>query len=311
MKNVSYYFTSNKSEEELTRIISDPLFTRIVSYLSERKEQDVILRQIKANILTDKNLELYLDKLIKYNLIERANRRYTLTFPIFSQGESLTLPDSITQSFRAVTQTESISTDYFVLGEWLWSLLFQEEQDPYFFGIELSSKSLPIFRKREEGNDLLRFVSVYPEELVPLDLANYFNLLSRRQELPSHFEPLQNIIGDVDIHYFIPQMQKVLRAIKRNRTRDSKKNIFQEALLVTGDLKKNEENQLFLATPILDSTEPSEAFQLALDKLKTELTLLWEGIETNNQRLFYKQQLYSFIVVNYLPIDQNYIKYFK
>ncbi|MBO0472760.1 hypothetical protein IGL98_001835 [Enterococcus sp. DIV0840] len=311
MENITYYFASNKNEEELNKIVSNPLFTKITNYLSERKEQEVILRQIKADIPTDSNLELYLDKLIKYNLLERKNRRYSLTFPIYTHKESLKISDSIAKSFRTITQEDSIPINYFIFGEWLWSLLFEEEQDNYFFGIKASPESLSVFRRKEEGNESLRFVSVYPDNLIPLDLANYFNLLSKRQELPQHFTSLQNVIGDVDINYFIPQIQKVIRSVKRNKSRESKKNIFQEALLVTGDLKRNEENQLFLAVPILESEELSKEIQVTLDKLKTELQPSWEKIEDKNQRVFYKQQLYSFLFTNYLPEDQEYISYFE
>lgn len=311
MENVTYYFASNKNNEELTKLISDPLFTRIVDYLSEHNEQEVILRQIKAAIQTDGNLELYLDKLIKYNLLERKNRRYALTFPIYIKGEFLQLPNSIDGIFQEITQEASIQTEYFLFGEWLWSLLFQEAQDNYFFGVKTFSDRLPTFRRIEEGNGALSFVSVHPDYLIPLDLANYFNLLSRRQELPEKFKLLQNTIGDVDINYFIPQIQKVLRSVKRNKVRENKRNIFQEALLVTGDLKKNEDNQFHLATPIIENNSPSEPFQHILDKLEMALIPLWEKIESKNERIFYKQQLYSFIVATYFPKGEGGITYFK
>ncbi|EOH98563.1 hypothetical protein UAW_01159 [Enterococcus haemoperoxidus ATCC BAA-382] len=310
MEFTSYYFASNKNEEDLNKLICDPLFAKIVEYLSEHKEQEVILRQIKAAIPTDSNLELYLDKLIKYNLLERKNRRYSLTFPIYTMDKSIQLPDSITRAFRNITQESSMLNNCFVFGEWLWMLLFEDEQDNYFFGVKASPESQPIFRRREEGNDSLRFVSIYTDSLVPLDLANYFNLLSRRKDLPQNFEVLQNVIGDVDINYFIPQIQKVIRSIKRNKTRVDKQNIFQEALIMTGDLKRNTENQLFLAVPIIDSECACDEIQTILDKLQIELPPLWKTIHNQNQRIFFKQQLYSVLFKNCLP-ELDHISYFK
>lgn len=309
MGNATYYFASNKNEEELSNIVSDPLFNKIVDYLSNRKGQEVILRQIKTDILTNDNLELYLDKLIKYDLLERKNRRYSLTFPVYSNEKSLPTPDSITHLLKEIVQIGSTVTNHYVFGEWLWSLLFKEEQDNYFFGVKNSIESFPIFSRREVGNDSLRFVSVYPNGTIPLDLANYFDFLSKRQELPEQFETLQKIIGDVDIHYFIPQIQKIIRSVRRNRSREGKTTIFQEALLVTGDLKKNEDHSLILAVPILEDV-PSNQIQLTLDEIKAELIPMWEMIHDKNQRIFFKHQLYS-ILFDYCLPEEDHLSYFK
>ncbi|MGM0217168.1 DUF1803 domain-containing protein [Enterococcus sp. AZ126] len=311
MGEVTYYFASNENEEELNKIIIDPLFNKIVAYLSNRNGQEVILRQIKAAIPTDSNLELYLDKLIKHKLLKRENRRYTLIFPIYTNENLLKLPDSIEKSFRKIMEEQTMANDYFLFGEWLWSLFFEKEQGTYFFGVSNSIENLSFFLKKEAGNDSLRFVSIYPDNLIPLDLANYFNLLSRGQELPPKFDSLQNLIGDVDIHYFISQIQKVMRSVKRNNYRERRQTIFQEALLVTGDLKKNEENQLYLATPTIAGNDYSDEIQNRLDELKKDLISLWETIENENQRMFYKQQLYSFLFQNYLPNKYHSISYFK
>ncbi|WP_086313068.1 hypothetical protein A5821_000649 [Enterococcus sp. 7F3_DIV0205] len=312
MKNTTYYFTTDKNETELNNLIFDPLFKKIVDYLSNHNEQDVILRQIKANIPTDSNLELYLDKLIKYGLLERKNRRYHLTFPIYSTQKNVQIPETITSLLRNIVQKNSSQVNFFIFGEWLWSLLFEEEQEGYFFGIESSpeSFSLQFYRKREEGNDTLRFVSVYQENQIPFDLANYFNLLSRRVELPEHFKPLQDIIGDVDIHYFIAQIQKVIRSAKRNPSRVRKPNIFEEALITTKDLIRNTEGELFLEATYLEDDKLSEENQLTLDKLETEFRLLWKTIDDQNQRIFYKMQVYSILFSTCFP-NQNQIRYFK
>lgn len=311
MGKVTYYFASNENEEELNKIIIDPLFNKIVAYLSNRNGQEVILRQIKAAIPTDSNLELYLDKLIKHKLLKRENRRYTLIFPIYTKENLLKLPDSIEKSFRKIMEEQTMANDYFLFGEWLWSLFFEKEQGTYFFGVRNSIESLSFFLKKEAGNDSMRFVSIYPDNLIPLDLANYFNLLSRGQELPPKFDSLQNLIGDVDIHYFISQIQKVMRSVKRNNYRERRQTIFQEALLVTGDLKKNEENQLYLANPTIAGNDYSDEIQSLLEELKKDLISLWETIENENQRMFYKQQLYSFLFPNYLPNKYHSISYFK
>lgn len=291
-------------------MIFDPLFKEIVNYLYDQKDQEIILRQIKANILTDVNLDLYLDKLINYGLIKRQNRRYSLTFPIFSAKKNIQVAHSITDTLQSLVQENTSQISYFIFGEWLWGLLFEEEQKEYFFGIESSPDNLPLFRKSQTGNSQLQFVSIYQDSLLPLDLANYFNLLSNRRALPEQFKQLQHIIGDVDIHYFITQIQKVIRSVKRNTSKIRKRNIFEEALLTTNDLTRNAEGQLSLTTVCLDNIEPSAEIQDTLDKLKAELTLLWTTIADDNQRAFYKMQIYSVLFTECFP-NQKSIHYFN
>lgn len=309
MENITYYYAQTNQSEPLDKIVSDPLFKEIVAYFTERQDQEIILRQIKADLPTNGNLELYLDKLIKYNLIKRKNRRYSLSFPIYSNEKPQILPESIIELLERM-KLESERTNYFFFGEWLWSLFFTGEQGNYFFGVKDSSNGLPLFQRREEGNDALRFVSIFTAQQVPFDLANYFNLLSKRQALPQIFEPLENLIGDVDLNYFIQQIQKVIRAVNRNKTRERKVNIFREALLVTGDLVRDEENQLYFAVPLLEDQVLSDELKVRLDQMKTELSSLWANTTDENQLVFLKHQIYSALVENGLS-KQNHIYYFK
>lgn len=311
VENVTFYFAPNKNEENLTKLISDPLFKKVIAYLFQHKEHEVILRQIKAEISTDSNLELYLDKLIKYNLIQRKNRRYTIKFPIYSNRTDIPVSNSIIEVLQPIIQKDDPITNFFIFGEWLWPLLFEKEQGDYFFGVKHSPETnSDFFKKVEAGNDKMHFISIFPNNRIPLDLANYFNLLSKRQELPKQFEQLQNLIGDVDINYFIPQLQKVIRSVTRNKIRDSKKSIFQEALFVTEDIKTNEENQLFLNRSILNDYNPSEMLNKSLEYIEGQLIPLWANIEDDNQRVFFKKQLYAILFHNCL-VKKEYISYWK
>ncbi|MBO0441331.1 DUF1803 domain-containing protein [Candidatus Enterococcus ikei] len=311
MENVTYYFGSTSHQEPLNKLVSDPLLKQLVTYFFERKEQEVMLRQIKTDIPTDSNIELYLDKLIKNNLLERKNRRYTLTFPIYSERTfQITVPNSITTSIHRIIE-EDANLSYFIFGEWLWAVLFDEETEDYFFGVDHSLNNSPNFlNKVEVGDSTLHFVSIFRENQMPFDLANYFSLLSKGQAIPKQFEPLQKLIGDVDLNYFIPQVQKLLRSVKRNKSVSKKINIFQEALLLTQDLKKSEEGKLILAVPMIEKDAPSEAIQEILEQLKVELCALWATIENRNQRLFFKKQLYCSLFDDCLT-QINSFSYFK
>ena len=308
--NTNYYFSAKKFDSKFDNIIFDPLFKKIVRYLFDHKDTEIILRQIKATIPTDDNIELYLDKLIKYGLVERKNRRYTLTFPIYSTEKNIQIPHSIINTLQSLTNESSLQTNYFIFGQWLWRLFFEEEQKEYFFCVESSSDNFPLFRKREAGNSALQFVSIYQDDLIPLDFANYFNILSKRQVLPEQFNQLQRLIGDVDINYFITQIQKVIRSVKRNPSRVRKQTIFEEALLTTEDLLRGADGQLSLTAVCLDAIEISRETQHTLDKLKVELNLLWGTIEDVNQREYYKMQCYSILFTTCFP-NQKSIQYFS
>lgn len=308
MEHVTYYYAQNKQAEHLNKIVADPLFKEIVTYFTERQNQDIILRQLKSDIPTTSNLELFLDKLINYKLLERKNRRYSLSFPIYSTEVSPFLPESVTNLIE-VMRTEDVRSRCFVFGEWFWSLFFEEEQGSYFFGVKETSKKSPLFQRREQGNDTLRFVSIFTNHQIPLDFANYFSLLSKRKQLPKHFESLQNLIGDVNLDYFILQIRKVMRSVNRSTVRERKTTIFQEALLITGDLTRNEEQKLELVVPLLEDVTLSANTQEYLEQVKLDLVVLWKKTVNENERVFFKQQLYSTIVHN-CSFEHDYLQYY-
>lgn len=308
LKNLSFYFSSHNHQEELEKIVSDPLFAKIVDYLYENKEQEIILRRIKAEIPTQKNIELYLDKLIKYNIIKRENRRYSLKLPIYSinQQSSLSNIEELLPRWKEIADGSAEINKYFLIGEWLWSFLFKKEED-YFFGVQ----NAPIFfDRREQGNEQLQFVSIFQENIVPFDLANYFTLLSNRQKLPDQFLPLLQTIGDVDIDYFIPQVQKVIRAANRQKIKEAKRNIFQESLLLTHDIKRNEEGNLTLNVAIVACDEQNLATIQGLESIKKMLVSMWQEIEDSNQRMLLKKQLYHQLF-RYSWSEEESINYFK
>ncbi|MEI5992534.1 DUF1803 domain-containing protein [Candidatus Enterococcus mansonii] len=304
MKNITYYYGENR---QLHTIISDPLFNRIVDYFLDHQGAEVILRQIKTDFSNETNLEHFLDKLIKHNLLERKNRRYSLTFPIYNEKKTIEIPDSINKSIEVLGQDRC--TRFFIFGEWLWSFLFAEEQD-YFFGVVDSLSQQPVFlTKKEVGNNDFKFISISHENSQPFDLATYFMCLSSRKPLPATFQPLQNLIGDVDIDYFVTQTKKIIRATKRNKIKNSKRNIFQEALLLTNDLKKDANGICYTTTLVLEE-QPTIVDEALFDRLGHEVSLLWDTIADRNQRVFAKQEIYSSLFNKYFE-EQESLSYFK
>ncbi|GGC81390.1 DUF1803 domain-containing protein [Enterococcus wangshanyuanii] len=295
MEKVIYYYKRERAAQ-LDKLISEPLFEQIMTYLIGNQEQEPILRQLKTAIPTTENLELYLEQMISHGIIQRKNRRYYLSIPIFSQEKRLKIPAS-TQIFLDESMKKTSSQEPF-FGEILWSLFFDDDTD-YFFGIKTAETSTTFVKRVEEGNEKLRFIALHLEDTFPLSLADYFSLLTKRAALPDTFKPLERLIGDVDIDYFITQALKVIRSSKRATSRQLKRNIFQEALLVTNDLEKTSDTTFSLTSPILENDNLSEVDEI--NTLKKLLSPLWEGIEDNNERVFYKKQLYSQLFHYYFP----------
>ncbi|WP_271490739.1 DUF1803 domain-containing protein [Enterococcus sp. 5H] len=286
-------------------MVNDPLFQTIVDYFIKHCNQEIILRKLKTDIHTDTNLELFLDKLIKYKLIQRKDRRYSLLFPIFQPEPPIQISETIIDSLKIIIG-ENAETACYLFGEWFWSLLFSEERNPYFFGV----READFFIKREVGNDTWKMVSICLKRQQPLDLANFFTLLSAQTKLPDQFKPLQDLVGDVDINYFIPQLQKVIRSAKRQKVAKTKRDIFRETLLLTGDLIQNEVGEEIIVTPILENLSPPIELEPVLEELALELSESWKLIEDVNQRVFFKLQLFRSLFKECFPQNKS-LHYFK
>lgn len=305
MEAITYFFDDNNQSKDITKVVNDPLFQTIVDYFIKHRNQEIILRKLKTDIHTDTNLELFLDKLIKYKLIDRKNRRYSLLFPIFQPETSIKLSEAIVDRFSTIIKGNSEAACY-LFGEWFWSLLFSEEHKPYFFGV----READFYIKREVGNDTWKMVSICLKEQQPFDLANFFSMLSAQIKLPDQFKPLQDLVGDVDINYFIPQLQKVIRSAKRQKVAKTKRDIFREALLLTGDLIQNEVGEEIIVTPILENLSPSIELEPVLQELALELSESWKLMEDVDQRVFFKLQLFRSLFKECFPQNES-LHYFK
>lgn len=305
MEAITCFFDNNSQSDDITKVVNDPLFQTIVDYFIKHHNQEIILRKLKTDIHTDTNLELFLDKLIKYKLIDRKNRRYSLLFPILQPETPIQLSETIINRFKTIIKGNSEAACY-LFGEWFWGLLFSEEHKPYFFGV----READFYIKREVGNDTWKMISICLKRQQPLDLANFFTLLSAQTKLPDQFKPLQDLVGDVDINYFIPQLQKVIRSAKRQKAAKTKRDIFRETLLLTGDLIQNEIGEETIATPILEKLSPSIELEPVLEELALELSESWKLIEDADQRIFFKLQLFRSLFKECFPEKES-ISYFK
>ncbi|MTD38897.1 DUF1803 domain-containing protein [Erwinia sp. CPCC 100877] len=278
MAKITYYFDS-KNNKALRKITTEPLFQQIIDYLTE--QPNVILRQLKAAFENEPNFDVYLDQLIEYNLLERKNRRYTVNFPIFSTDD-LVVSKEVSTEMQAITQ-DDLEASCLVFGEWLWPLFFEDES--YFFGVRSNEASNYFLTRTEAGNESLTFVSITTADRKEVTTANYFSLLIEGEQLPERFKPLEKLIGDVDINYFILQCRRILRSLKRQT--GQKQNIFLEALITTKELQKTEQKGYYLNIPLINCRT-----KIDFHAPKLEAALLEINALPNNQRVFYKKQLY-------------------
>ncbi|MFD2305650.1 DUF1803 domain-containing protein [Enterococcus termitis] len=306
LDKITYYFRGEHTKE-INKLLSEPLFKQIMNYLFEQRDQEIILRQLKAAIPTTQNLELLLDQMIAYGLIKRENRRYSLSIPIFSRTEALKIPDTIYTALDKLVK--EIDSDALIFGEVLWPAFFEDEDTHYFFGVENQDEALSFVNKVTSGNDELQFISLHSDTASPLALADYFSLLKTNSSLPKTFKPLEQSIGDVDIDYFVAQVQKIIRSIRRVKTKQLKRNIFQEALVITEDLVKTEEGAYKLVSPIIQK-DTLAIEEEKFTRIKMMLIQLWQEIEDKNQRVFMKKQLYNQLFHKYLA-EKEMLHYFK
>lgn len=251
MKRIDYYFHTNKNDALLKQLVSTPLFQQMIAYFRLQNGEPVLLRRLKEAITTDENIEYTLEKMIDYQLVERNERRYKMLMPIYAEQNGRPLMDgqTVTELNNFSEKLNQLELDAF-LGEWLWESFFPKDVD-YFFGIERDVESEGyFFNKIEIGNHELRFVSVQNEQILAEDLATYFSILKTNQ-IPTAFNPLHQLIGDIDLNYYISQVKRIIRNAEKHRKAGNKRNIFQESLILTGAVSINEAQQLSLKSSLI------------------------------------------------------------
>ena len=223
---MNYYY----QESEKTRygqVILHPLFDNLASYLNEHSSERIILRQLHERF-SEKDFEKFLDKLISLELVTRENRQYRLGFPIFEDVDESEISKTVSQLIDEVQQIP-LENQAGYIGEVIWHKLFPYEA--YFYGV---SHKEEFYTKSVAGNQTIQLVSIALREQPPVTLPNYFSLIRQQQMLPSSFDSLSEMIGDVNEIYFFNQVEMILEKMENGRLRTRRRNIFLESLIKTG-----------------------------------------------------------------------------
>ncbi|MBL1230716.1 DUF1803 domain-containing protein [Enterococcus sp. BWB1-3] len=302
MTKIIYYY-QNKEQKKLDKLVKNPLFEKISLYLLDHQGEEIILRELKKVFINEKQFEQFLEEMIRFGLVNREERRYSLNFPLFQQSElqikPLELASQLKESLKSQTPAEQVR----FYGDILWEILFSNEED-YFFGIN-ETASPSFYERVEAGNGQLTFVSVHKKEAVPLNLAAYFDTMTvtSGDGLPFVYQPLQELIGDVDSEYFAAQAYRIVRAVLKKRKIADKRNIFLESLVVTNDLTRTEDGWV-LQVPIITEENPPLTVSLSV------YTDKFQQIIDKNQRLLKKRLFYQTCLELYLE-NQDYLTYYK
>lgn len=268
-----YYFGNDR---QIKKLINDPLFKKISSYLYQNP--NIILRQLKA-VFSEENVEKTLEAAVKLQLISREERRYRLRFAVYDSA-----------GLENMRQSPEFNQEQ----EKLFSLDKHNQQSIAYLMMKGISQLDDVFaivdgpmlaKLGEVGNQRLEFVTLYLEEEIPLDLAAYFNEEARSQI--GVLQPLTATIGDVDPVYFFDQIEVILeRAAAGKKIRDS---IFYQALRISGVLDEADQLQL----PIMNVAESE--LQLPLDVGVESLLLIsdWLHHQNSNVSRFIKSATYS------------------
>lgn len=194
------------------RLLAHPLFEKVTDYLLEKPA--ATLRELKSQF-DQKGFDHYLDTLVQAGLVERAERRYQLAFPLYKE-----VP---------LVKSES-DLD-------LASLLkLQETIHDYFFAVADDSPAAAFMHTRyglaELHSDKLTWVYIGPETDEP-NIPIYFQQLAQEKR-PN--QTLYDLLGDVDPHYFMRQIEKVLPTYQKGRI-PKRPSIFWDALTMDAHLE--------------------------------------------------------------------------
>lgn len=308
MSAYAYLYEQKEQQQLIQKLVNEPLFQPFVGYFFDHSQEEVTLRKLKQIFPNEKKLEFFIDQLIQAQLLERKQRRYRLTFPVFSTktNPSYLKQLPIEQEFSILSflnQLES-ATVLYLLGEWLWSVLFEKEQ-AYFLAVDQEIHT-SLLLKTEASAQQGTFVTIHSPIVAAPDLAIYFDRLAKGQTLPETYQPLERLLGDVSIDYFVSQSIKIQRSLKRST---NKRNIFKEALQITKDIQLNEEGQAVFATTIIETDqflvlpeECSQAEELITHRFITQ--------KDTNLRILDKMYFYQAVITTYWSAEQP-LHYFK
>lgn len=199
------------TNQQLKKSLSDPATNKLIKYLYQL-EQPVILREIRAALSEDQQLDKRLDLLIETGVVERKERRYRLLLPIYEGFPENALYDQL---------KELIGPDQLV--SFVEQFYPEELTGPVALTFDLANRTML-------ENDSYALITLNAEGITQLTLPNYFHYQQRKR--PESFAALEQLLGDVHPGFFFNQVELLLTTLLKEK-RPKRASIFLESLLLT------------------------------------------------------------------------------
>lgn len=195
------------------KLCKQPFFMKIVNYLY--LNQPVTLRTIKRQFPFQKNIDKLIEEFVKAGYIERFEKRYRLLINLVSDSSTIDL-------------------------------------DQHFFIEDDSTCYLELLNRRfvtEISNSTNEVVIIEQTSITRDDLtiSNYFYKLRENLPLSEEQNRLYDILGDVNLEYFLKHVTTfLLKYVRKEYALQKRRNIFVDALELLGYLIQVEEGRYLL-----------------------------------------------------------------
>lgn len=274
MQTFTFYFQSSQQQKKLAAITKQPFFQELVAFFYQRKNQGIILREIKAAFPAIQTLDRFIEELVKLALVTREQKRYTLNFPIFTSADCQEICITYQSKLAKLRQTmtlQAAETLPFLLGEALWQAYFAEENN-YFFALFDEEEERGLITKQQLGTEDFAFVSFFPKNQPQLTIPAYFQFLETRNN-SQLFSQMECLLGDINPNYFLLQAKRIIRYAQKQRNQPVQPNIFLDALILAKivDTKKG---KLSLKEPLAVPLAESVGFDCLTEESQTEKRVL-------------------------------------
>lgn len=227
------YYLYGENYQEIQSIIESSFFNQLVAYLLNN--ESIILRDLKKQFADESLFDKKLEKLIEAGLVVRQNRRYTFGGKILT--DYYELPEviknaSLTPQFlmQLASKMKKIAAGEFYLLNSEQVVWFQTFQTPYFSWHILYN---------------------HPEQT---NIATYFNACATQNHLENHRQ-MYALLGDVDVNYYLDQIEVLIEKIKKGRRR-IRHSIFVESAEQFGLIEKFEDRLIIRSDVLIEEDVP-------------------------------------------------------
>ncbi len=285
-------------DRKRARYLTQPAFTKLLTFLAENQEKDIFLREIRQLADMDyKQVDAFIDFFIKMGVIQRDKRLYKLTSPVISAQAFYDLLSVVRASVGEFLEmcsdevlgltawTGDLEKKYVLLAYYVFHCLpdkvigspaadylaFYEQTEGLFASAsvkQLSSGKYTVVSFQDSGR------------LFEKNMPSYFNCVQLGDCHGTCFELIYELIGDVNPHFYLPYVaKKIRRMAKTGKMNRRDQDIFIDSLEAFEVIGKDAAGQGRLQLPVFDKAQLACEFPPdLLDRLGRQVRLLDERL---------------------------------